>query len=188
MSAKPSTGLMVWNIVSVNIGWFACVLTAAAGRPWFGIAAVAVLVAVHLALMPARRREVLTLLATGAIGYALDSLGVLAGAFGFPPEALLGGPSPLWMVALWFNFAVCINVALYWLSGRYLLAAALGALGGPAAYLGGMQFGGMVAPSGLAWLLGVVALEWLLAMPLVIAVAERIGDAVAQPVPARATG
>ena len=177
---------MAWNVASVNIGWFGCVLPAAAGMPWVGLPIVGVLVAIHIGLTDARRRELLTLLAAGVTGYVLDSAGVLAGAFAFPPAAQLGGPTTLWMVAMWLNFAVCLNVALHWLSGRPLLAITLGALGGPVAYLGGLQLGGMLAPNGMAPLIGFVALQWAVAMPVLLALTARIGDALGQPVPARA--
>lgn len=187
MSARPSTGFMVWNIVSVNVGWFACVLSAVAGSPWVGPPVVAALVAIHLVLVDARRREVWTLVVVGAFGYAADSLGALAGVFAFPEAAQVGGPSPIWMVALWFNFGVCLNVALYWLAGRYVLAAVFGAIGAPLAYIGGMQLGGMTAPAGIGALAGFVAVEWAIAMPLLLAATAWLGRRSGQPVPAATT-
>lgn len=185
MSQRPATRLLIWNIVSVNLGWFACVLPAAWGQPWIGLPVVAVLVAIHLALSDARRREIGVLIVVGLFGYVADSIGVLLGIFDFPAASQLGGPSPLWMVALWFNFAVCLNVALYWLADRYLLAALFGLFGGPAAYVGGMQFGGMLAPAGLVPLIIFVAIKWALAMPLLLATSARIGTITGQPVPGR---
>ena len=60
---------MAWNVASVNIGWFGCVLPAAAGMPWVGLPIVGVLVAIHIGLIDARRRELLTLLAGHGSGH-----------------------------------------------------------------------------------------------------------------------
>jgi hypothetical protein len=183
---KPRLALIVWNVVSLNIGWYACVLGAARGSAWLGPAIVAVLAAIHLALVPAYRRELATLALAGLFGYVIDSGMVLAGVFDFPAQAQVGAPSTVWMVALWVNFATALNVALHWLQRQHLLAAALGAIGGPVAYYGGTAFGGLLAPAGTATLIVGVALQWALATPLVVAGARRIGQWAGQPVPAEA--
>lgn len=185
-SSKPSLPLILWNIGSINIGWFICVLGAANGYNWLGPLFVAVLVAIHLNLIPARRRELATLAAAALFGYTIDSVMVLAGVFDFPAQAGVGAPSTVWMVALWVNFAMALNVALHWLQRKYLLAALLGAVGGPIAYFAGTRFGGLLAPAGITVLIGAVAVQWAIATPLVVAGAARIGRWVGQPVPAEA--
>ena len=65
-ASKPTAPLMLWNIGSINLGWFTCVLGAANGYNWLGPAFVAVLVMIHLNLIPARRRELATLAAAAA--------------------------------------------------------------------------------------------------------------------------
>lgn len=183
---RPPSWLMAWNIVSLNLAWFICVWAAAQGRPWLGVIAVAVLVAIHVGLVPARRRELLLIASMGCFGYVADSIPTLLGVYAFPEASQLGGPSPLWMVALWCNFATAPSVALYWMAGRPALSALLGAIGGPMAYFAGMQFGGMVAPLGTGPLLATVAIEWAIAMPLVMWAAVQIGRWTRQPAPAEA--
>lgn len=185
-AGRPTLALILWNIASINLGWFACVLGAANGLTWVGPLIVTVLVAIHLKLIPARRRELTTLAAAALFGYLIDSVMVLAGVFDFPAQARVGAPSTVWMVALWVNFATALNVALHWLQRKYLLAALLGAIGGPTAYFSGTQFGGLLAPAGTSVLIGAVSLQWALATPLVVAGAARIGRWVGQPVPAEA--
>ena len=184
--ARPSLPLMLWNVASLNIGWFACVLAAADGYNWLGPLVVAGLIAVHLALVPARRRELATLLAAAVFGYTIDSLMVLAGVFDFPAQAQAGAPSTIWMVALWVNFATALNLVLHWLQGRYTIAVLLGAIGGPMAYFGGTQFGALEAAVTLPVFLAVVSAQWAIAMPLVVLGANRIGRRVGQPVPVEA--
>lgn len=187
-AARPGLPLMLWNVVALNIGWWSCVLGAAHGAAWAGPAVIAALVAIHLALVPCRRRELVTLAAAGVFGYAADSLLVLAGAFDFPADARLGAPSTIWMVALWVNFATSFNVALYWLVKRPWLGAALGFVGGPLAYVGGWQFDALLAPNGIAALAALVAVQWAIATPLVLAGAVWIGRRLRQPVPLEVAG
>jgi hypothetical protein len=183
-TGKPPLPVVLWNIVSLNLGWYAGVLGAANGHVWLGPLFVAVLVAIHLTLIPARQRELATLAAAAIFGYLLDSIMVLAGVLDFPAQARAGMPSTVWMVALWVNFAMALNVALHWLQRRYLLAAVLGAIGGPTAYFGGIHFGGLVAPAGVPVLVMAIAIQWAVAMPLVLVGAARLGRWLGQPVPA----
>ena len=65
------------NLILFNTGWFACILGAAWGIPWFGPAVVAMIALAHLAWRPfsgTRRAEALLLLAALAFGYLVDSL------------------------------------------------------------------------------------------------------------------
>jgi len=183
---RPPTPLLAWNIIALNVGWFACVLPAIGGMPWVGPISVALLIAIHLYLVPARRRELALIGAVGAFGYVADSIATVLGVFAFPDPAQLGGPSPIWMVALWCNFATAPALALYWLAKRPVLAAACGAIGGPMAYFGGMQLGGMMTPAGTGTMLAVVAVEWAIATPLIMWAAVRIGRMTGQPAPVEA--
>ncbi len=187
MSAnKPGLALILWNIVSLNIGWWSSVLSAAQGLVWIGPTVIAVLVAIHLTLMPARRREIANMAAAGLFGYGVDSVLVITGAFGIPASAQVGWPSPVWMVALWVNLATALNIALYWLVKKRVLGAVLGAVGAPLAYMGGWQFGGLTAPAGVWVLAGAVAVEWAIATPLVLTGAVYIARWMGRPVPAEA--
>jgi hypothetical protein len=152
-----------------------------------GPAIVAVLVAIHLGLMPQRWREIATLAAAGVFGYFADSILVLAGVFDFPVDSRVGAPVTVWMVALWVNFATAFNVALNWLVKRPALGAVLGAIGGPTAYTAGWQLGGLIALEG-PWILALaVAVQWAIATPIVLTGAVWIGRWSGQPVPAEAT-
>ncbi len=161
------------NFVLFQACWFAGILGAAMGWPEAGPLATAVWLALHFAGMDAgRAAETWLLLAAATFGYAADSALVLLGILEFPAAAQLGGPSPLWMIGLWVGFAATLRHALRWLRGRYLLGAALGAIGGPLAYRAGEALGAVTIPDPVVGL-GAVAVEWLVAMPLLLAVASR---------------
>lgn len=151
--------------------WFAAVLGAAAGRHWLGPAAVALVVAIHLALTDNRPGETKLLLTTGVLGFFFDTALVAGGVF-LPLAHLLPRPfSPLWMVALWLNFATTLNVSLAWLRSRYLLAALFGAVGGPLAYYSGARLGATEAlPTTGAML--ILAAGWGVMTPLLVGAAN----------------
>lgn len=150
------------NLASVNVCWFACILGAAAARPWLGPLAVAAHLALHLALAPRRGIEVVLVVVSGGLGYLADSALVLAGLLHFPEAAQLGGPSPVWMVALWLNFATALNLTLSGLKGRLATAALVGALGA-------VELEGALA-------LLAVGVEWLVALPLLLLLARRLTE------------
>jgi hypothetical protein len=156
---------VIVNFVGFQIGWFACVLGAAYGKPWVGPLVVLFLFLVHLALSGEKPREVALALAAAVIGFAFDSLLIAAGTF-FPARDFFPAPlSSLWLVAMWVNFALLLNVSLRWLKGRYFLGAALGFIGGPMAYYAGARLGAIRMPDPLALKLLILAVAWGLAVP-----------------------
>jgi hypothetical protein len=165
------------NFLALQAGWFACVLGAAHGRPWLGPVVVAVLVAGHLARHPRRRRELLVIACVAPLGAALDSLQQALGWIRYEGPPLLGVLAPLWIVALWVLFPITFHGSMGWLRRRPLLAALLGATGGPLGYVGGERLGALeILPE--RWTsLGGMALFWGLAMPGMLWIAERLDRA-----------
>ncbi|MEZ5353675.1 MAG: DUF2878 domain-containing protein [Bryobacteraceae bacterium] len=152
------------NIALFQAGWWACVLSAAAGFPSAGVAVSAVAIAANIYFLG--YRVVMLVAAAIGIGFASDTALIRAAAIGFPGHPAL---APMWMLALWGNFAAALPVSMAWLTGRYVLAAALGGLAGPASYLAGQSFGAIHV--GNPWM---VALEWLVALPLLVRISERL--------------
>ena len=164
---------MFLNIVAFQAGWFAAVLGVAYGFTWLGPVTVAMLLAWHLSQSPRRLAEAILALAAGAFGFLFDSaliaFGVLSPVRDWMPAPL----SPLWMIFLWVNFATLLNVSLQWLQGRYLLAALLGAVGGPAAYYAGAQMGATRETLSIGSIL-VLSVAWSGAVPAVFCMAKGI--------------
>jgi len=152
------------NLIAVYACWFACVLGAAGGQPLLGPIVVACHLVLHVTLAPARRSELQLLALAGLGGYLADSALVWAGLLRFPASARWGSPSPVWMVALWLNFATTLHLTLSWLQGRLLAAALLGACAGPVSYYAGARLGAVELPAlpGLALL--TIGVEWLIAL------------------------
>jgi hypothetical protein len=176
---------IVINAIAFQLGWLACVLGGANQLPWLGTLAAALIVAWHLSIARQPGRE-LTLLATvGVLGAAWDSLLVAAGWLSYPSGILLANTAPYWIVAMWVLFASTLNVSLRWLRGRWLVAAVLGASGGPLAYYAGAALGGVsVTAPWLAY--SALALGWAAFLPLLIALGKHLDGMRAAPAPSGA--
>ena len=164
------------SLVAFQACWFACVGGAARGFPWLGPLAVAAYAGVYVRTIPsgaARTRQAWLLAQAGTFGYAADSVLVLSGVLTFPPQAVLGWPSTAWMVALWVLQAAVLGGVMSWMRGRFALAAVVGAVGGPLAYLAGERMGAaMLAPTQPV-ALAAIAVEWALAMPWLVWMEQR---------------
>jgi hypothetical protein len=157
----------VINVVLFQAAWFAAVLGAARGMLWLGPLSMIPVLAVHLALQENRKGEVKLLLAAGMLGFLFDTAFVAGGVF-IPLQHLFPRPfSPPWMICLWLNFAATLNVSMAWLRGRYILAAAFGAVGGTLAYYCGAKLGATEAlPTTTGMLL--LAIGWGFMTPLLV--------------------
>ncbi|MBX3466347.1 MAG: DUF2878 family protein [Planctomycetes bacterium] len=164
--------LRPWLLVAgQQAAWFACALSAAAGRPAVGLSVTLAFLAAHLATAPERAREALLLLAAALVGAAGDAALVLGGGIDFPAGARLGPlPAPVWMLGLWAAFAALLRGPLRWLGRDLRLAAAAGALAGPLAYRGGAALGALEVRGG-AGLVAVGAL-YALALPALAGLAR----------------
>lgn len=164
---------LLLNLLAFQIGWFACVLAAAPGLPWLGTGTALLIVAWHTLRLPAPAAELRLVAGVGVLGLLLDSLPVLTGLIDYASGTLIAGLPPHWIVAMWLLFATLPNISLRWLAGRPALAALLGALGGPLAYYGGVALGAARFSEPIWQPLALLAINWAIAMPLIMALATR---------------
>lgn len=164
---------IVANALLFQAGWFAAVLGAAGDLPWIGVLAVAVVAAVHLARAARPLPELALLGLAVAAGAAFETLLVQSGWLRFEGGMIAAGTAPLWMVALWANFATTLNVSMRLLRSRLLLAALFGAIGAPLAYYAGARLGAVDLVATLPALLAIGA-GWLVLCPLLFAAARRL--------------
>jgi hypothetical protein len=156
------------NIALYQATWFACVVGAAHGFPWLGVIVAILSITIDLLFAPSRAAELQLILLTAAIGYAADSVLVRIGFLHFPLAAALGGPSSLWMVALWAGFATTLNSSMGWMRGRWMAALIIGAIGGPLAYIAGERLHAMQLGSARQTAILAIAIEWAAVMPLLL--------------------
>jgi Protein of unknown function (DUF2878) len=168
----PVTTIIV-NAALFQCAWFACVLGAAHGLPWVGVFAVALAVAWHLARAARPLPELALVGVALMIGAAFETLLVQSGWLGFNTGILVAGTAPVWMVALWANFATTLNVSLRMLRDWPALSALVGGIGAPVAYYAGGALGALeLREPGPA--LAAIAAGWLVLTPLLFAAARRL--------------
>jgi len=164
------------NVLLYQFGWFGCVLGAAWGSPVIGALIALALVASHLLLARARKSELLLICAAGLLGTVVDSLQQGLGILSFKTDSNWPFWLPLWVPVIWMQFATLFRYALYWLSGRYLLAALLGALGGPIAYWGGVNLGAAEISGEPALSLFFLAATWAVVTPALLWLSDQTAD------------
>ncbi len=145
---------------------------------WLGPIAVLAVVALHLFWItrPAERRwELGYILAVGLVGMLADTLLGALGATRYPTSEAEWSLAlaPPWITALWVLFATLPHHSLGWLRSRKLLAAVLGAIGGPLSFLAGTRFGVVAVEDQplLTW--SALAIEYALVTPLLLHVSRR---------------
>ena len=165
--------LSLINYLAFNIGWLACVMWAANGRPLVGLLIASLLIVLHLGLAKRRRTEAKLLLYCAAIGTVFDSLLLATGWVSYPNGEWVPGLAPFWIVAMWVLFASTLNLSMAWLKGRTYLAAIMGAFGGPLSYIAGEQLNAITLEQPVP-ALTMLAIGWAFMMPALSALAQRM--------------
>lgn len=152
--------------------WLTAVSGAGHGLAWPGVVAMAVFAAWRLWVSSNRAIELKLAAVTVVLALALESLWVTAGLIVYSAPWPLPN-APAWLIALWVAFSLTVVPLFGPLQRRPALAALLGAVGGPLAYLGAARANALqwVAP---AWH-GLLALSvgWAIAMPSLTSLAGR---------------
>lgn len=161
------------NFVAFQLGWFACVLSAASNKPSIGIVCAILLLCLHFFLSTQARRDLVLITSIALIGSSWDSLLTWQQLMIFSSGQYHHNLAPVWISGMWLMFATTINVSLRWLYGRYVLAAILGAIAGPLAYQAGAALGAVTLPQPVITML-VMSIGWALLMPLFIKLAQYI--------------
>ena len=149
--------------------WLIAVTGAGHDLWWPGPLALLPFAAWQITRSPQPRAELRLLLAIGVLGCLLDSLyagsGVLAFAAAEPAPAL----APIWIIAIWMAFALTLTTTFRFLDGHPWLAALLGAVGAPLAYLAANRgWHAVTFPHGEAAAMAALAAGWALALPVAL--------------------
>ncbi|WP_162247117.1 DUF2878 domain-containing protein [Rhizobacter sp. Root404] len=179
----PTRGVQLANFVIFQAAWFAAVLGAAHQLPLWGTTCVIAAIAWHLGVSARPGPEAVLVALACAIGLVVESAVAMQGHVAYPSGQPVAGLAPYWMVALWGELAIALNVTMRWLKGRWWLAALLGAIGGPAAFSGGVELGGAVFIDKTA-ALATLACIYAVALPPLVWLGTRF-DGVGMPEAAR---
>ena len=160
----------VINFVIFQLGWFICVASVARQLEWLALFSILVAIATHLLIVKQPVTELQLILVAGILGLAVDSTLISLGVFN--PENIIGidGLAPLWLVSLWMLFSITINHSMRWLQGRYVIAAILGFIFAPVAYLAGQKLGALTFPSDNQQLISLLIIGscWLVVTPFLL--------------------
>ena len=162
----------VLSFVGLQLGWFACVLGAARGYPWLGPVVVLLALSMHVRKQPAIAPEIALLGITAVVGFVVDTALLRFGILRIPGTTL----APPWLIALWPNFisTTAEGGLLASLPRRPLLAALLGAVGGPAAYDAGARLGAIELGSDRLGALAIVGVVWAVVVPALVLLRARV--------------
>lgn len=175
----PTRGVQIANVVVFQAAWFAAVLGAAHHIPLWGTACVIAAIAWHLGVSARPAQEAKLVALACAIGLVAESMVAMQGNVTYPSGQPVAWLAPYWMVALWGELAIALNVTMRWMKHRPWLAALFGAIGGPAAFAAGVRLGGAAfvdETTALVTLAGVYAVL----MPLLMWLSNRF-DGVSVP-------
>lgn len=165
----------IQNLTFFKVGWIACVLFAASGRPMLASLSVAAVVLVHLARVTNPAKESLLLAAAAVMGLSWESLMVAMGVISYPGSETGALFAPLWIVAMWVLFATTINHGFRWAKRHWAYPAVLGAVGGPMAFSAGVGMGAAEFSNTFV-ALSVIGIGWAVLLPLLCLVADTIID------------
>ena len=168
--SQRNTGRNLVNFAAFQAAWFACVVGAARGWFWLGPVVAVAAVGLHLATACARARELILIAAVGILGTVVDAALIAMGFFA--PLGDRGWLPPAWFIALWPAFATLLNGCLGWMSGRYVLGAVCGAVGGPLSYWSAARLGAIRLHANTALGLSAVAIEWAIVTPVLLRMAK----------------
>lgn len=149
------------NGLMFNITWLVIVITESAV-----IAPCAALlhVLIHFAVMGKGYLELKVIVQVALIGLVVDQLLFYFQVFTVDGRAAL---PPLWMFCLWPVLATTLMHAFSALRNRYLLAAALGGVGGVASFIAGTRLTGVAFASALVGPV-IIAIVWAALLPLLL--------------------
>ena len=154
--------------------WFITVIGAAQGNTWYGIAGLSCFICIHYFVAHTVKADFLLATAAILLGLIIETTLIQTGALNYTHSITSPQLAPLWMLILWANLALTLNGCLRWLQGRYVLAAILGAAGGPLTYFGGMKLGAATSTLPLVTTLGVIAIIYAFITPLLLLIAKQI--------------
>jgi hypothetical protein len=169
------------NYALYQAGWFACVLGAAWHRPWAGFLIALTLVGAHLALSDDRGLEARLVVLAATVGLVVEMTQIAGGTYRIASGSLVDALPAPWLMVLWAQFATTFRFSLRAVMLRPLRAAALGAAGGPLAFLAGERLEAVVLLPPLTHSLLRLALCWGVALLVFSMVVRRVTTELAEP-------
>jgi len=150
--------------------WLVCAIGAASGSGVPGIAAALLFAAAMLAWSPQPVRDALVVAVSGLAGLLIESALVIAGLIRFSAPWPIETIAPAWIVALWIAFGASLPSFADKLGAHRLkIAATLGAVAGPLAYLAAARLGALQLVGSVTVSILVISAVWAAVMAGLVA-------------------
>ena len=167
--------MKLWiNAISYQATWLIAIAGAARGWWWAGPVALFVFAGWQLGVSPQRRADTMLMLYAATIGFGVDSAFVQAGLLSYAAALPWADLAPAWIVALWMSFALTLNHSLAYLKMHPPIAAMLGGIGAPLAYLAAAHWGALVFPPAPLPTLALLAVVWAVLTPALCRLAQAL--------------
>jgi hypothetical protein len=163
--------VVVLNFILFQLGWFACVLSAAWNQPLLGTLIALVIVILHLTRAIHFPEELALIGFATLVGLVWDSTLVASGLLSYQTGLISEQLAPHWIIAMWALFATTLNLSLSWLKQRLVIASLFGLVGGPMAYYAGYRMGAVMIPD-MFTALAALAFGWALILPVLVLFSE----------------
>jgi len=162
------------NFLGFQSVWFLSLFGAGTQRSWLGALALAAFTVWHFRTAVSPRADLALAGIACVVGFLADTAFIQAHLLAYAEPLPFAAVAPYWILGMWINFALTLNGSMRWLHGRYLLAAMLGAVGGPLAYVAGVKLGAAVLLDRGTVVYGALAVVWALGVPLLVVATEMV--------------
>lgn len=162
------------NFAGFQSVWFLSLFGAGTQRSWLGAVALAAFTLWHFSAAANPRADLVLVAVACAVGLVVDTAFIQAHLLAYAEPLPFAAVAPYWILGMWINFALTLNGSMRWLHGRYLLAAGLGAIGGPLAYMAGVGLGAAELLASGTVVYGSLAVAWAIVVPLLVLATERV--------------
>lgn len=164
----PPVWQLIVNGLVFQAVWFACVIGAANGTSWPGLAAAATAIALHLAMTRDKPLALGLILFAVAVGLLGETVLIWSGSVRYALGAQTLPFPPPWLLAMWAAFGTLPALSLNWLASKPILASIFGLVLGPLAYIAGERLGGIIISRPLLYSVDGIALLWAIALPALL--------------------
>jgi len=172
---RPSLSVpIVANFLLFQAVWLITVFGASRDSTWAGIAALGFFLGAHLFLSRTALIDYALCALAVVVGVAVESIGIGWGLIAYRGVEPGAAFPPAWILVLWCNLGLILNNSIAWLLNRPILSATLGAIGGAASYIGGVEIGAAdfgIAPRDA---IPILALTWAVVTPMLMYAARRL--------------
>lgn len=165
----------IQNLAFFKLGWVACVMFAAAGKPSLSLLSVAIVAAIHLARVAVPGKEAFFLICAGLVGLLWETVVINTGLLEYTGTGDSAWLAPAWIIAMWVLFGTVINHGMSWLKRNWIIATLFGLIGGPLAFYSGSMMGA-VKFTDTALALALLGAGWAILLPTLCLISDTLTD------------